>query len=436
MLIVYRKKYFSSEERLQIAQQSAAEKRQRKPSNKSESSEVQSPTLSEAPRRRRTFRKSDTKKQRRSSLPSAFNPTEVIGSNNAAWFESLPDKVKRSQFSKQEREAINQIAERPHTSSSLKPTLDAFTWDKNKAPPAPSAGSHSPSVSIAVSTRSHDTSKSEPAMKLSTRHKPSSEERRFPPSPQIPPVKIPSARSTPDQERLSNRRAFLLHPIPLPPPTLSPLPSLPSPDTSELLAKQLGHQPTISIDGAIHLDNTKTNPPKTAPEWYDEKLDFGFQSIGYRKPSISTYASSGPPRTMSPSISDVASLDTSGPKTPITPILPADHFSRHKLDERSHLQQIVEINANATNYSHRQKVSPAPSPKPAQKPVHLIDGFYADHTSMQPYSITIHYGNNDPLALQTLPVCDDNTGAKGAFAISDEQPNRGLRKVLKVIRGH
>jgi hypothetical protein len=41
----------------------------------------------------------------------------------------------------------------------------------------------------------------------------------------------------------------------------------------------------------------------------------------------------------------------------------------------------------------------------------------------------------DPLALQSLPVCDDPTGAHGAFALPD-QSSKGLKKVWKTLRKH
>ena len=47
---------------------------------------------------------------------------------------------------------------------------------------------------------------------------------------------------------------------------------------------------------------------------------------------------------------------------------------------------------------------------------------------------------SDPLALQALPVCDDNTGAKGAFAVSHGQdsnaltPTKGLKRVFQSLK--
>jgi hypothetical protein len=40
----------------------------------------------------------------------------------------------------------------------------------------------------------------------------------------------------------------------------------------------------------------------------------------------------------------------------------------------------------------------------------------------------------DPLALQVLPVCDDPTGAHGAFAVQSEN-SKGFKRVWKTLRG-
>lgn len=426
----FRRKYFSSEERLQIAQRSAVEKRQRQPSKKSDTSTPSQPVSScECSKRRKTVKKIDTKKQRRSSLPLVFVAEAAQG--EAAWFDSLPEKVKRSQFDERERTAFSRTAppERPHTSSSHKPVFDHFGWDKNRSasaetPRMPSSpcttpSLHSPSLSVATS-RSHES-------RSSTRTRQT-----------LPPALVMPKSRTPEQERLATRRNFLLHPIPLPPPVLAPVATLPSPDTSEYIqSKQLGSI-VVRLEQSMSDDDTTPTQElgiaqgklkNLPPAWYDEKLDFGFD---IRKPSTSTLDSWDNPRTLSPSVSDTAS--SQGPMTPISPAL---HSFDVKAEHHTSLQQIMERDNQVTNFSHLQAQRSYEVLKPRRNGAkHLVDGFYEGHDPDKPYSVTVQYGNNDPLALETLPVCDDMTGAHGAFAMQPENNASGFRKVLKVIRGH
>ncbi|QIW96900.1 hypothetical protein AMS68_002418 [Peltaster fructicola] len=423
------RKYFSSEERLQIAQRSAVEKRQRQPSKKTAVSTpaLRSTTSTEFVKRRKTVKKSDTKKQRRSSLPLIFTAEAAKG--EAAWFDSLPEKVKRSQFDDNERTAFSQTAplDRPHTSSSHKPILDHFCWDKNRSasaevPRMPSSpcttlSSHSPSPSFATS-HSHESRASN----------------RTPHSSRLPPaLTIPKSR-TPEQERLASRRNFLLHPIPLPPPVLAPVTTLLSPDTAEHLEAnqfssiivRLEESPSdADITPTQELDMAHHKLKNAPPAWYDEKLDFGFDD---RKPPGNISDAWELPRTLSPSISDTAS--SHGPMTPISPAL-------HSFDLKPEHSTIQAEQNNVTNFSHLQSQRSYEVLKPRRGgPKHLVDGFYEGQATSQPYSITVHYDNQDPLALETLPVCDDLTGSQGAFAVHNDNGSRGFRKVLKVIRGH
>ena len=42
----------------------------------------------------------------------------------------------------------------------------------------------------------------------------------------------------------------------------------------------------------------------------------------------------------------------------------------------------------------------------------------------------------DLLALEPLSVCDDPTGAHGAFAVHDDENLKGLRRVWKTLKRH
>lgn len=462
LLIHSRRKYFSSEERLAIAQQAAAEKRQRQPSKKSTSSTSsgKSSVFDVIPKRRKC-----SSRQRRSSLPTLWNAQESDKSTDPSWFEDLPDKVKRLQSNKQELAAVDASKaepERPRTSSATKPTFEPVTWGAT-ARLKQKVSFHSPSISISPSTCSNQTSHSAPpytsashsAMSVSVASD-SYSSRSTPASPAVPALTITRPREISQMKRPSLRRPYL-HPIPLPPPILAPEPSLPSPDTSTYLdmMKTFGTGP-ILVGKVNDEETTPTQEREDArldvtsvpPAWYDEKLNFDFDE--YHKPSLSTNASSEQPRTNSPSVSDAASFDTSGPLTPSSPAALPHTFDQPmgkmpplpRPSSSSVAQESTPNNSSVTNFSHPQHLTQRDS-SPRLKPMrpghsghrHLVDGFY-EHQQNQPYSIMIHYNKHDPLALEALPVCDDLTGAHGAFAVSDEQHNKGFRKVLRVIRGH
>ena len=86
--------------------------------------------------------------------------------------------------------------------------------------------------------------------------------------------------------------------------------------------------------------------------------------------------------------------------TPISPAINASQPLEAANPTQPSLQQIIESDLNVTNVSHlQQATSDYDMMKPRRsKPKHLVDGFYENQDPEQPYSITIHYGNHDPLS--------------------------------------
>lgn len=311
----------------------------------------------------------------------------------------------------------------------------------------------------------------------------------LPPTPSSP--NSPRAPTATIRRGFTRKQAMSLAPLPLPPPRLTPaVPPLPSPATlrtyeakpSRTSDVSMPSPPPVPIESAAAPAPTnyykdvsarqKLREYLSSPEKFDEALEFGFPTM----PAKSTSHHERTPRAGSVSSStDDPGLqteddslgghsskyddgndtdDTSSMRSPRTPQLFVDPnfpglvapLSPHtSLDSGIALAPMPVPTTCADLLEGRQMTLrmtltrpglSTPSPPPQSKVPLAI-------TIEEPASPKQALSDDDPLALAALPVCDDHTGAQGAFAVpplasTSSRPSlnesAALRKVWKTLR--
>lgn len=260
-----------------------------------------------------------------------------------------------------------------------------------------------------------------------------------------------------EPSRKPHDRTFTLVPVPLPPPTLAPAPSQPSPDTVPHFALSARLSRPFNTGPVSSLPTTPTTPTKSepshdseardtirdhpSPQKIDEALEFGFSEPNDESlPSSSTEESF--PLQAPPSIhSDDEDEDhvSVGPRTP-TPSESHPAIKQPSFDSGISLpsQQMLRLPKTPT------RRSPCDSFHDSEKTIHMTltprnlrspaDKLYDADWQFTP---SVDVQNHDPLALEQLQICDDPTGAHGAFAVHDAEMSKGMKRVWsRLLRSH
>jgi len=272
----------------------------------------------------------------------------------------------------------------------------------------------------------------------------------------------------------SFRKSFALRPLPLPAPVLAPLPS-PSflKDTSkdqERQAKQRRRPaplvvtpPEMSAEAKHYKDPEmrRTLRAMSSPELFDEAIEFGFPPPPSEPPQSANQRSRFSMETAHfdrssslTSSSTTETRDSQYGKCPATPDGPADflmsphgtslHLSptsqkpspTHTLHRRAHTTDLP--NNGGPTYGH----SRTPSSLNREMTLRLtltrplLRSSETDPNAMRKPSLIepLHRGafERDPLALESLFICDDPTGAQGAFAVPESyQQRKGIKNAWK-----
>ena len=263
--------------------------------------------------------------------------------------------------------------------------------------------------------------------------------------------------NTDKPKRKSLHRKHSLTPLPLPPPVLAPpvppLPPLPSPETARYMSLSLRLsrpfiEPTgVSSDRPVarrdyhDLDARKQLRETIAsPEKFDEALAFGFShndSVPSAPATDDSFPLQQPPLYHSENEEDDnRSVESQGPRTPTAipdteaAIKLPSFDSGTEFPMQQSLRPKTPINRSPTGSVGnsemtfhmsltRQDLRSSPEEELYSAQRRKVSGVDVEEV--------------DPLALQVLPVCDDPTGAHGAFAVHGSSP-KGLKRVWKTIR--
>ncbi|KAM0714948.1 hypothetical protein Q7P37_009413 [Cladosporium fusiforme] len=415
--------------------------------------------------------------RRRHSRPNIEQQT-TVSEDQAAWFLSLPDKVKRQHFSKEEQTLL---------AHRCKATLDkaapnaeqesAQDWCRRqlsqkceervnvKARRRSSAPTTRCFDEQAIADFAKDVPQDEKAVEddveegesdqmsilnlYSRRHSIATIRSSVP----IPPVIAPAVIR-------SFRRSFALRPLPLPAPILAPCPSPGFFKGSQRPEKLRRRQTALSIvsppepsNGAKHYQDPVVRQAlraMTSQELFDETLEHGFPP-----------PPQGPPRTASRPVTSNDKVPANDRSSSLTSSSTANSVPGRgpatPVESQPFPEPAVASNETATTTFH-----PSPESHPSQH-IHRRNAT-PDHTrslSMQNREMTLRMtltrpilrapdeetaaapktpletpfiDQYDPLALESITICDDPTGAQGAFAIPENSQNmKGIRKVLKSL---
>ncbi|RMX77568.1 hypothetical protein D0869_09784 [Hortaea werneckii] len=478
---VRRRKYFSCDERLHIAQAAAAQKRKKQrwkqtwlstststdfsdPVSTSEAAVQHRPTVSHAAQRKSIRLQSDL---------------GHITKEQADWFFGLPEKARKQYFSQEERTVLTKQCQQ---------ALDTAAFELSQLPGYVSLESDAnESAQVADGGISNDTSQ-KPIVKASTEASESNETG----SRTLEPVRTadsmgildyytrrksslatitnsrpndvpssPPSLTTPRPQRPPRRRRFhrrlSLKPIALPPIKLAPAPALPSPTTlgfqmSSRLSQpceQPANFPCEDIPG-LESDSTEEAAIYSGQStWdsqnFDDTIEFGHPSSSLLPPSSGSDRPFAVRRT--PSLNDVdcdaSSLDSRGPLTPTAGIdQDDDEDSNQPTPFDSSIELPVQLNTSGKvphlqpdhnptgHYPHDvgfRITLTQPEPGDSQEELH-------SHQHTQ--DSTFHSKGSDPLALERLAVCEDHSGRNGAFANYAEPGEKVLKKVWKTLKKH
>lgn len=485
-----RKKYFSPSERLHIAQESAVHKR-RKHSFGS-ASWMSASTSTDAELRPSTsqgisLRKRASQRQPKDSM-SGFAGLDLdsISEEQARWFVSLPHKIRKQHFSRKEQISLAVRCKRVLQRTSPDLAEDVLRRCLH-------AGREGDSVTIASRRRrrrssatvdtdilidedflecdalsKHSFDALAPEMEIYNLCScPSSSKAKD--GAIIPPAPAPAVQESPSTHKQSRSRslsrAITLAPMSLPPPELSavpPVPPLPPPDQLPLVRHRAltaassrpqftgptpgSQEPTAEAKHFQQRDVRKQLRQYLSPQKFDEALEFGFAfSKDERALSSSVTNQSFPLRLPAPCLTgddygdddDNNSPETSSPRTPTAP------DTAHPGIKKSSFDSSIEIRPSFFTALKTGKTrSPDDSFGDREMTIHMtltrrdLRAPEEDVYGVQrPTTSGVDVERVDPLALDTLPVCDDPTGAQGAFAVRDSKGTKGLKRVWKSLRG-
>jgi hypothetical protein len=418
--------------------------------------------------------------RRRHSRPNIEQQQPVVSEEQAAWFLALPDKVKRQHFSKEEQTLLadrcesvldkrspkksyesaqefcirrldsqadkerqqRKIKHRRRSSAPvLTRTLDDQVLADIAAADAPEVvedGECDKMAILNLYSRRHS---------VGTTHEETAQ----------PPV------ATKAQIR-SFRKSFALRPLPLPAPVLAPLPSPgffkakdeQKPAKARRRPAELTFVPPEPSPEAKHYKDPemrRTLRAMSSPELFDEALEYGFpppprhglRNVGRLRSkfspdtsdndrsssltSSSTAETKDLPFGASPSTPDGSMnfLDTTTTNASLKPPSP------HHLHRRAHTTGDVQTHHRTPSSVNREMTLRMTLTRPILRAAETDTN--AVHKT--PLQTSLMDPKHDPLALESISICDDPTGAQGAFAINPEtsQNLKGIKKALKHLVG-
>lgn len=459
-----RKKYFSSVERLRIAQQSAVQKRKKQLPKLKEPWLSPKPSMdSIRPKTSHSYRSSAFSQPKKSA--SLRRMEADVDEQQAIRFLSLPDKVKRSHFTPEELVLLTESSERALGCPS--PMADDGFQRRNLMDRNGSVSSsryrssmsdeladdlekdwYEPEIASIHSSEHAGLNDGELEQKMPQRQ--SSVNSTFSALPQPLPRSESERLDTRRKSSFAKRRAFSLAPIPLPPPTLRPIipPTPPSgaPDSTPKPLPSAGATPTENGAPTKYYKDSqarqKLREYLASPEKFDEALEFGFPTeAGAIDPM--TLQSSTPDIPLPSDMEELSVGDSRGDEEEVLTASPKTPSTNNEafgpgMTYHSSLDSGVSIPLNISKPSTRS-LSPDINGREMtlrmtltrpdlRAPEQELYAFQRKEVS------GVDMDNSDPLALSSLPVCDDHTGAHGAFAVS-KPPAAGFKKVWKNIRG-
>jgi len=432
--------------------------------------------------------------RRRHSRPNIEQQQSVVSEEQAAWFLALPDKVKRQHFSKEEQTLLADRCQVVLDKKSPKATqesaqefcirqLDSQSEKERKikhrrrtsAPTLSRALDDTMLATIAAADAPEviedgESDKMAIINLYSRRHSVATTHENKP-----EPIVVTKAQIR------SFRKSFALRPLPLPAPVLAPLPSpgffkgrgeqrsaklptpLPSPalskDTEELRPAKLKPRrrptalyvtpPEPSPEAKHYKDPEmrRTLRAMSSPELFDEALEYGFPPVPFHNRLRSRFSANTSENDRSSSLTSSSTAETKDlpfdaiPSTPdgsvgypesIRSIASSKPSSPHLLHRRAHTTSDMPTHRRTPSSINREMTLRMTLTRPILRAVET-DVNAVHRTSMQS-SLNEQY---DPLALERLSICDDPTGAQGAFAINPEtsQNLKGIKKALKHLVG-
>ncbi|KAI7464172.1 hypothetical protein KC357_g8000 [Hortaea werneckii] len=476
-----RRKYFSCDERLHLAQAAAAQKRKKQrrkqtwlststsmefnnPAPISDAAVQHRPTVSHAAQRKSIRLQSDL---------------GHITKEQADWFFGLPEKARKQYFSQEERTILTKQCQQALDTAvfelSQLPGYISLECDANKSAQVadgeiPNDTSEEPIVK--ASTEAVESNETEPRtlepvrtadsmgiLDYYTRRKSSLAtitNSRPNDVPSSPPTCTPPRAQRPPRKRRFHRR-LSLKPIALPPVKLAPAPALPSPTTLGFqMCSRLSQpceQPAVfpyeDLPGLRHdsADETAVNSRQDTLDFhnFDDTIEFGLSSSTLLPPSSGSDRPFAIRRT--PSLNDMdcdaSSLDSRGPLTPTAGMDQDDLAdSNQPTPSDSTLALPVQLNTPGKAAHFRHDHNPTghyphdmgfritltqPEPMDSQEEL---------HSHHNPQDSPFHSKGSDPLALERLAVCEDHSGRNGAFANYAEPGEKGLKKVWKTLKKH
>jgi hypothetical protein len=416
--------------------------------------------------------------RRRHSRPNIEQQQSVVSEEQAAWFLALPDKVKRQHFSKEEQtlladrceSVLDKLSPKVHQESAqefCRRRLYSHPEEERKV-------KHRRRSSAPVSTRTFDEgllasiaaadapevvgdgeSDKMAILNLYTRrHSVSTTHESRPEPPVVTKAQIRSFR-----------KSFALRPLQLPAPVLAPLPSpgffkdnkdhsRPAkvkrrPTKLSLISPELSPEAKHYKDPEMR----RTLRAMSSPELFDEALEYGFPPPpsqvlpkGARnKPKLSANT---PENDRSSSLTSSSTAETKDLPYGTVPTTPdgSTYFRESSPDGTTsqaeskpatppHLHRRANT-AGDLPYHHRSSSSVNREmtlrmtlTRPMLRATETV-GYSAER---KPSLQTPLLDQHDPLALESISICDDPTGAQGAFAINPEtsQNLKGIKKALK-----
>ncbi|KAI7088007.1 hypothetical protein KC356_g3686 [Hortaea werneckii] len=476
-----RRKYFSCDERLHLAQAAAAQKRKkqrRKQTWLSTSTSMEFNNPAPIP---------DVAVQHRPTVSYAAQRKSIrlqsdlghITKEQADWFFGLPEKARKQYFSQEERTILTKQCQQALDTAAFElsqlPGYISLESDANKS--AQVADCEIPNDTreepiVKASTEAVESNETEPRtlepvrtadsmgiLDYYTRRKSSLAtitNSRPNDVPSSPPSCTPPRAQRPPRRRRFHRR-LSLKPIALPPIKLAPAPALPSPTTLGFqMASRLSQPceqpaafPYEEFPGLRHdsTDEAAVNSRQDKLDFqnFDDTIEFGLSSSTLLPPSSGSDRPFAIRRT--PSLNDMdcdaSSLDSRGPLTPTAGMDQDDLAdSDQPAPSDSTLALPVQINTPGKAAHFRHDHNPTghyphdmgfritltqPEPMDSQEEL---------HSHHNPQDSPFHSKGSDPLALERLAVCEDHSGRNGAFANYAEPGEKGLKKVWKTLKKH
>ncbi|KAK3701330.1 hypothetical protein LTR37_015552 [Vermiconidia calcicola] len=477
-------KYFSPVERLRLGQHSCAEKRKKQ---HSKGIWLAPPTPGGIAQRPAT-----SPGIRTQSLPSPeAHHTQLwvtnsnISEDQARWFVSLPEKARKQQFSREEQISLmircKKVLERasPELAKDVYRRCsglarDSCSPDVAKQKPSTSAGSDDDDSKSfldldTISALTSETTQAKMEILTMYSRRRMSEAKletveNASPLPQADPKVSINAKL---KRKASLARRFSLTPLPLPPPTLAPpvppVPPLPSFDSMRQFALSTRVPRNCTAlsppsSGATTTPESRPYQDKDArkqlremllsPEKFDEALEFGFSFSDDSACSNSATSDSFPfhqPPTPYGEYDDedeedgTQSVETLSPRTP-TPTLTSEetHVTIKQTSFDSGVGMPLDHDCPPKTPSTRH---PADSIRNREMTIHMTltrrdlrSPEEERYSAQRQQTSGVEVEEADPLALEALSICDDPTGAHGAFSVHKGGRGEGLKRVWRMLR--